>query len=314
MELQRAAQLGLVALLTACASAPPPQRDGPPEKVPADLANLRDAEPRVEPIRSGGPNRHYEVFGRDYVPMTQDVAFHERGLASWYGRKFQGRRTANGEVYDMFAMTAAHPTLPIPSYARISNPANGRTAIVRINDRGPFHAGRIVDLSYAAAYRLDLLRGVAPVLLERITFNEIRNGSWRRPFASMPLKEGDAVSAKAEEPSRAAVLSEVVVRVPIVEPPPAAPEPPRLASVRDAAPGGGFWIQLGAFRLSEGAQAFERRVAAEIDWLEPMLIVFRDDPLFRLQAGPFENLPRAQRAAERIREQLKLVPVIVERP
>jgi rare lipoprotein A len=312
MGIRRAVQLGMVTLLSACASAPPPQRDGPPEKIPAEIANVRDAEPRVEPIRSGGPNRPYEVFGRDYVPMTQDVAFRERGLASWYGRKFQGRRTANGEIYDMFAMTAAHPTLPIPSYARISNPANGRTAIVRINDRGPFHAGRIVDLSYAAAYRLDLLRGVAPVVLERLTFNEIRNGTWRRPQGS--VKEGEAASTRGEEPGRAAALSDAVAKVPTLEPPPAPPEVPRLASVRDTAPGGGFWIQLGAFRLTEGALAFERRVAAEVDWLEPLLIVFRDDSLYRLQAGPFENLPRAQRAAERIREQLRLVPVIVERP
>ena len=181
----RAALWAGVALIAACTSTPPAQRDGPPEKIPAELGSLRDAEPRVEPIRSGGPNRPYEVFGRDYVPITQDVAFRERGLASWYGRKFHGRRTANGEVYDMFAMTAAHPTLPIPSYARVTNPANGRSVILRINDRGPFHAGRIIDLSYAAAFKLDLLRGVAPVLLERITFGEIRSGAWQRMVGSV---------------------------------------------------------------------------------------------------------------------------------
>ncbi|MFW2168236.1 septal ring lytic transglycosylase RlpA family protein, partial [Enterobacter cloacae complex sp.6722794] len=94
----------------------------------------------------------------------------DRGLASWYGRKFHGRPTSSGEVYNMYAMTAAHATLPIPSYARVRNPANGREVIVRINDRGPFHKGRIIDLSYTAALKLDLLRGVAPVEVRRITY------------------------------------------------------------------------------------------------------------------------------------------------
>ena len=166
------------ALLVACATTP--DRDGPPLKVPAGLENLRDAEPKVEAIRNGGPNSPYRVLGRDYVPLTADVAFRQKGLASWYGRKFHGQPTASGEVYDMFAMTAAHPTLPIPSYVRIANPANGRSVVVRINDRGPFHNGRIVDLSYAAAWKLGVLGGVARVEVQRITFSDIRDGAWRR--------------------------------------------------------------------------------------------------------------------------------------
>ena len=180
----------IVGLLAACASGPSrvddPQRDGPPARPPAGLAGIADADPRVEPIRVGGPNKPYEIFGRSYVPTTRDLAYPERGLASWYGRKFHGRPTASGEPYDMYAMSAAHPTLPIPSYARIRNPANGREVVVRINDRGPFHRGRIVDLSYAAALRLDLLRGVAPVELERLTFDDIRAGTWRRGGAPPP--------------------------------------------------------------------------------------------------------------------------------
>ena len=174
----RVALVTLAALLVACATTP--DRDGPPLKVPAGLENLRDAEPKVEAIRNGGPNSPYRVLGRDYVPLTADVAFRQKGLASWYGRKFHGRPTASGEAYDMFAMTAAHPTLPIPSYVRIANPANGRSVVVRINDRGPFHDGRIVDLSYAAAWKLGVLGGVAPVEVQRITFSEIRDGAWRR--------------------------------------------------------------------------------------------------------------------------------------
>jgi rare lipoprotein A len=139
-----------------------------------------DAEPRVEPLRTGGPNKPYEVLGQRYVPMATDLPLRESGLASWYGRKFHGRPTASGEPYDMYAMTAAHKTMPLPSYARVRNPANGREIVVRVNDRGPFHPGRVIDLSYTAALRLGVLGGVAPVEVERITHDEIRAGVWRR--------------------------------------------------------------------------------------------------------------------------------------
>jgi rare lipoprotein A len=292
----------LVSLLAGCGSrAPLSGRDGPQANPPSRLAEVPDAEPRIEPIRSGGPNRPYEVLGRNYVPITQDRAFRERGLASWYGRKFHGRRTANGEVYDMYAMTAAHPTLPLPSYARIRNPANGREIIVRVNDRGPFHKGRIVDLSYTAALKLDLLRGVAPVELERITFAEIRSGAWRRdrPVPDLP----DPAPAIAAVPLEAPPLPTAA----------AAPEPEGPALRPLASAPRGFWIQLGAFRQRDGAESFQRRVADELDWLSPLLAVFVDTPLFRLQAGPYASREEASEGAERIREALQLVPVIVER-
>jgi rare lipoprotein A len=168
------------------AAVPGDARDGSEAQPPSGLAQVPDAEPRIEAIRSGGPNKPYEALGGAYVPITDDRPFVERGLASWYGRKFHGRRTASGEPFDMYAMTAAHPTLPIPSYARVRNPANGREVVVRINDRGPFHPGRIVDLSYTAALRLDVLRGVAPVELARITADEIRSGAWRRADRATP--------------------------------------------------------------------------------------------------------------------------------
>ena len=157
--------------LAACAA---PSGDGPPDSVPPGVALTPDAVPRIEPIRRGGPNRPYTIGGRTYVPLTGDVPFTETGLASWYGRKFHGRPTSSGEPYDMFAMTAAHRTLPIPSYARVRNPANGREIVVRVNDRGPFVAGRVIDLSYAAAARLGVLAGVTPVTVRRVTFADMR--------------------------------------------------------------------------------------------------------------------------------------------
>ena len=131
------------------------------------------------------------------MPITDERPFVERGLASWYGRKFQGRRTASGEPFDMYAMTAAHPTLPIPSYARVRNPANGREVVVRINDRGPFHPGRIVDLSYTAALKLDLLRGAAPVEVERITADadpQRHAGGGPQPRARAEEPRGSSIS------------------------------------------------------------------------------------------------------------------------
>ena len=133
---------------------------------PADLMQVPDAQPRVEVLRSGGPNKPYAVLGRSYTPLTTDEEVRESGLASWYGGKFHGLRTASGEVYDMHAMTAAHPTMPIPSYARVRNPANGRAVVVRVNDRGPFTGDRSLDLSRAAASALGILnRGTAQVEL-----------------------------------------------------------------------------------------------------------------------------------------------------
>ena len=159
----------------------PPQRDGPHPKPPTGLGSLPQPEPRIEPLRVGGPNKPYEVAGRGYAPMTHDEPLREQGLASWYGLKYHGKFTSSGEPYDMFALSAAHPVMPIPSYARVLNPANGREVIVRVNDRGPFVPGRVIDLSYTAALQLGVLHAVSPVVVERITFDEIRSGRWRRP-------------------------------------------------------------------------------------------------------------------------------------
>lgn len=177
-----------------------PNQDGPGEDIPSGLLLVPDAEPRVEPMRSGGPNKPYEVLGQTYAPQLGDPTVVERGLASWYGRKFHGRATASGEPYDMYAMTAAHRTMPLPSYARVRNPANGREVLVRINDRGPFHSSRVIDLSYTAALKLGVLGGVAPVEVERITHEAIRTGSWRRPKGDPGLAAAPQPVAGAADP------------------------------------------------------------------------------------------------------------------
>ena len=161
----------LLALLAGCASNPRRETSGAPDiKAVPDVNAVPDAVPRVEARSVRGNPAFYEVAGTRYVILSSAAGFVERGVASWYGPDFHGKSTSSGETYDMYAMTAAHKTLPIPCYARITNLANGRSVIVRINDRGPFVANRIVDLSYTAAARLDVIRnGTAFVELEVLT-------------------------------------------------------------------------------------------------------------------------------------------------
>ena len=155
----------LAALLVAgCAGLSPTQPtggyyggDGPPLDWPVDPDSIRDAVPRHEPLSATG-NQPYTALGNDYRPLASARGFVQRGTASWYGSKFQGRRTSSGEPYDMFAMTAAHPVLPLPSFVRVTNLDNGRSVVVKVNDRGPFLHNRIIDLSFAAAHKLDIAR------------------------------------------------------------------------------------------------------------------------------------------------------------
>ena len=156
--------------------------DGPGASLPADLAAIPDAVPRAEPLHRFA-NRPYQVFGKDYVPVLSVAQYRQTGIGSWYGRRYHGAPTSSGEPYDMYAMTAAHPTLPIPSYVRVTNLANGRSVVVRINDRGPFHSDRIIDLSYTAAWKL----GYVEAGSARLEVEGIVPGS--APAAVMPVRQ-----------------------------------------------------------------------------------------------------------------------------
>jgi rare lipoprotein A len=327
-----------------CASAPSgSSSDGPLPEPPVGLAQTPDALPKIEPIRQGGPNRPYTIDGRSYMPQSGDVPMHEKGIASWYGRKFHGKATAIGEPYDMHAMTAAHPTMPLPSYARVRNPANGREVIVRVNDRGPFVGGRIIDLSYAAALRLGLLNGIGMVEVERLTHEVIRTGAWRRegpataqapvvvPSGVVPVAATGGESAATTSPVGATPAQATPTAPPAPEPAPPSstnvapasnasgtPTPPAsatpTATVRPIASAArGYWVQLGAFRQREGAETLHRQVAGELAWIAPLLVLFQDSVMHRVQAGPYASRDEANAVTERLRETLKLVPLIVER-
>ncbi|WP_170209347.1 septal ring lytic transglycosylase RlpA family protein [Variovorax guangxiensis] len=348
--------------LVGCASGPKGTssgRDGPPARPPSNLGSVPDAEPRVEAVRSsGGTSKPYTVLGRSYAPITDDRPFRESGLASWYGTQFHSRSTASGEPYDMYAMTAAHKTLPLPSYVRVRNPANGREAIVRVNDRGPFHDGRVIDLSYTAALKLDLLRGVAPVEIERITNEDIRTGAWRRGgdamLAAVPAAGPSARSSATPAPGTSAASSSVpvptawradVAALPVDAPPqpavtsasappaplivndlpPLSPLTPPLAApaasapvdavpaANDAVPAAGYWVQLGAFRERDGAEALRTRASRGLPTLAPLLRVFTDADTHRLQAGPFATREAASVAVAQLRDEMRMAAIVVER-
>lgn len=137
--------------------------DGPGAISPAELARIPDAIPRAEPLRIAN-SRPYTALGQQYTPMKQYQPYKQRGVASWYGKRYHGNQTASGEPYDMYAMTAAHTTLPIPSYVRVSNPENGRSVVVRVNDRGPFLHERLIDLSYVAAHKLGIVQNGSAIV------------------------------------------------------------------------------------------------------------------------------------------------------
>lgn len=302
---------GAAALLLVLAGCASTQRDGPPASPPADLHQVPDAVPRVESIRTGGPNKPYEVFGQRYVPVAADEPMVEVGLASWYGRKFHGLPTASGEIFDMYAMTAAHRTMPLPSYALVRNLANGREVVVRVNDRGPFHEERVIDLSYAAALKLGTSHGLAPVEVQRLTNEEIRSGRWlpatrvaQADAAEVPMP---AVALAAPTPTPTPTSTSTSTSTP-------APAPaPSLDLAATASGEAGYWLQLGAFRQREGAVDWQRSLMRELQWLQPLLAVFADDALFRVQAGPYATRGEAQRAAERVRGAAALQPLILRR-
>lgn len=262
--------------------------DGPAEKVPDGLLDLPDAEPKVEPY-ARGPSKPYTVFEKTYVPITDERPFVQRGRGSWYGKKFHGQRTASGEIYDMFKMTAAHPTLPIPSYARVTNLRNGKQVIVRINDRGPFHSERIIDLSYTAALKLGYVQsGSAELEVERLLPEEIvRLQAEKRRRES--LAKGPA---PADDP---------IARLSAGSSPPIAAE------------SNGIFLQFGAYAQAPNAQAMRERLLSGWPADLPAPTVVQSGGLYRLHSGPFASREQAAAAAQQLKAVSQISTTIVQR-
>jgi rare lipoprotein A len=268
--------------------------DGPGEHPPAGLQEVPDAIVRAEPM-SKYANRPYVVFGKNYTPMTADAVFSQRGMASWYGKKFHGQRTSSGEIYDMYKMSAAHPTLPIPSYAKITSLSSGQQVIVRINDRGPFHTGRIVDVSYTAALKLGLLgKGSHEVELVR-------------------LLPGDPVRVAAVPPPL--TLTATPPPLPVVEPMledrsgAAAGAPAVVTAVAKATDG--YFLQLGAY--SRPDKAAEVRDKLLMTGVLEMVEVVQSGFVHRLYGGPFASRDAALKVARALPVALVIKPIVVRR-
>ncbi|WP_323024940.1 septal ring lytic transglycosylase RlpA family protein [Castellaniella sp.] len=283
--------------------------DGPGSDIPADIASIPDAVPRIEQ-HAPANFRPYEVFGVRYMPIAEDQPYRQEGLASWYGRKFHGERTANGETYDMYAMTAAHPTLPIPSYARVTRVGTSRSVIVRINDRGPFHPGRIIDLSYVAAAKLGLIGpGSGRVVVQAITNADIRAGR----YPASPLMASASTAPAPAAPSSGAAQAQPV-SLPADPSAPLAPPPsPQPASpVSDTRRPGGIYLQFGAFSSAQNAQALARRVNIEAAGQAgpATATVTHQPPLYKVRMGPYLSRDEAAHTASRLAESAGLNPVI----
>ncbi|MFN3594821.1 MAG: septal ring lytic transglycosylase RlpA family protein [Thiobacillaceae bacterium] len=256
--------------------------DGPGANPPPNLHAVPDAVPRPEPLHRFA-NNPYRVRGVSYSPMAGDAPHFERGLASWYGRRFHGRPTSSGEPYDMYAMTAAHRTLPIPSYARVTNLENGRSVIVRINDRGPFHPDRVIDLSYTAAYKLDLLKGVGMVEVERLFPDE---GDATTSFAAGAGETATPVLVSTQAGAQPTVSVDTV------------------ATMQPA----GVYLQLGAFGRPESAEALAQRLTQRYGETLPGVWRPREGGLVRVQVGPYANAAEADTAARRLVDDLNVGP------
>jgi rare lipoprotein A len=268
--------------------------DGPADEIPDGLDDIPDAEPKWEPLHKPA-TRPYVVLGKEYVPNTGLKPYKARGIASWYGKKFHGQKTSNGEIYDMFGMTAAHPTLAIPSYVRVTHQQSGKSVIVRVNDRGPFHAGRIIDLSYTAAYKLGLINGGSgQVEVEAILPGDATATAYAQ--VAPPAAERDEIALLARQMER----EERPVQ-----------SAASIGTTDDSLPG--IYLQLGAFGNPDNAENLRNHLTRELDWLNEPMRIRSGGGIHRLHLGPYASRSEADLVAEKIRASLGQRPTIITR-
>lgn len=272
-------------------------RDAAPD-VELDVSELPDPIPVYEPKSRGGNKSPYKVWGKTYYVLPTAEGYRERGGASWYGAKFHGHKTSNGETYNMYEMSAAHKSLPLPTYAKVTNLDNGRSVIVRINDRGPFHEGRIIDLSYAAAKKLGYYdKGVANVEVEAISVAQYPAKT--TPVSSTPV----AVSS----PSAPISTGSAVVRQ------------------SELADGYGYFVQVGAFSTVSAAHRFKQRVDAEtkggafastssVSSSDVRTSSDETKVFHRVRLGPFYDLEQAEQLLKQLNTSNLGSPMIITRP
>ena len=261
------------------------QNDGPP--LSGTLLNEGSVTPKVETFASGSL-RPYTVMGKRYVPVTTDSPMDQTGIGSWYGKQFHGNKTAIGEIYNMHAMTAAHPTMPLPSYARVTNLENGRSVIVRVNDRGPFLYNRIIDLSYAAASSLGSAeKGTAKVRVTRLTNAEIASGAWRSGTQTHTQPVVTPVAPVVVTPGADKTFS---------------------------APANSWGVQIGFFTEEANARSYAAHAEAVMSssGSDPVRIV-RDNGGYRVIVGTGRTITGARAFAETVRSRLGTAAFPIQR-
>ena len=263
--------------------------DGPGDNPPQDIDSIPNAVPRKEPLLDR-TNKPYKALGVVYTPMTRYQPYKISGVASWYGKRYHGKKTSSGEVYDMYSMSAAHPTLPLPSYVKVTNPANGRFVVVRVNDRGPFKNDRVIDLSYAAAYKLRFsAQGSTLVEVEAIDANNVAS-----------------VSTNASKPTTALV---VATKMPVTTALPNSSSSSSSSNTNAATTQ--FFIQAGAFKNETNADALMQKIQGLDIEQNAGINSEYNSGLYRLKLGPYSSRQEADKVAAAIRAKLNTSAIII---
>lgn len=260
-------------LLTSCSTTP---KDGPPG-YNVDVSQIHDAVPKVEPLSKYGNKPVYEVFGKKYNVMVSSKNYKETGTASWYGTKFHRRNTSSGEPYDMLAMTAAHKSLPLPTYVEVKNLSNGKKVIVKVNDRGPFVGNRLIDLSYAAAKKL----GITGTGTGRVEIRAIDPGATEIDLAAHePIFAKNTIKPKATKKTTTILV--------------------KNTSTKKHAP---IYLQVGAFQNKVYAEKLKKQLSGVVASPVKITELVRAKKLYRVQIGPLND---SNKIAE-INKQLKSI-------
>ncbi len=282
--------------------------DGPGDNPPANIDAIPDAVPRVEPLLPRA-NKPYIALGNSYTPMTEFQPYKKRGIASWYGKRYHGQKTSAGEIYDMYGMTGAHPILPIPSYVRVTNPENQKSVIVRINDRGPFHSDRLIDLSYAASYKLRLSgKGSGIVDVEAIDAKKYLQNS------STDLADKETTTANVPsvvvEPLKPTQSSEPVR----IENSDANNAPVINQEKLNSVPVAGVFVQVGAFKSVDNAGLLSKKIMAQNLVENAPVNSWYNQGIYRVRIGPYANRTEAEVIAAKVKKALGVNTYIIDQP
>jgi rare lipoprotein A len=279
--------------------------DGPGDNPPANIDAIPDAVPRVETLLVRA-NKPYVALGNSYTPMMEYQPYKKRGVASWYGKRYHGQKTSAGEVYDMYGMTGAHTVLPLPSYVRVTNPENQKSVIIRINDRGPFHSDRLIDLSYAASYKLGLAgKGSGIVDVEAIDPRKfVQNAPPASAPKAMPPTEASSVIV---EPLKTANIP-----APTVIESTSSSTSPSTQGKLTPPPVSGAFVQVGAFKSAENAELLSRKITGQNLVENTPVNSWYNQGIHRVRIGPYANRSEAELAAAKVKKALGLNTYIVD--